>query len=60
MVADEEETSSKGVPVIDVKDISRWTTDLAIHLRSRNRNHLGLKPHGLADPAANAASRAAR
>ena len=58
MVADEEDTGSKGVPAIDVRDISRWITDLAIHLRSRNRNHLGLKPHGLADPAANAASRA--
>ena len=56
MVADEEDKDSKkgGPPLIDVSDITLWITNLTLYLRAKNRNHLGLKPHGIVRPAANA------
>ena len=56
MVADEEDKDSKkgGPPLIDVSDITLWITKLTLYLRAKNRNHLGLKPHGIVRPAANA------
>lgn len=40
--------------MIDVSDITLWITNLTLYLRAKNRNHLGLKPHGIVRPAANA------
>ena len=57
MVADEnrEKDYVKGrPPPIEVGNITLWITKLGLFLRAKNRNHLGLKPHGIAQPANNA------
>ena len=50
MVADEREADK--LFKFNPKDVKTWVKEFRIHMMTKRRNHLGLRPHGLVRPAA--------
>jgi hypothetical protein len=49
MVADDKDHDK--VFNFNPKDVKTWVKEFRIHMMTKRRNHLGLRPHGLVRPA---------